>query len=211
MRHGPTGLDEERGQFARALGVAKDAERVQRVNAARTVTNNALDAEDRESLLAMLGLEAGAVEGDDKAKPDRTRWPEADADVTPAVTRGLAGYLSAVATAVGVPVEGTSYEVSDTATAYLALIRRLPDRPDHDLMLVWSERVGWAISVETQPTEPPVVLALLGGDLVPEPQAVVRFVTAVLAGDRGNGSAVGRYNRPFLAELLSPYAAAFAS
>lgn len=135
----------------------------------------------------------------------RATRPEADPDCTQALSRGLAGYLAAVAAAVGVPVEGTSYEVSDTATAYLALISRLPDRPGRDLMLLWSERGGWTMSVETQPIEAPVVLARLGGDLAPEPQAVARFVVDVLAGRTDDGLAAGRVSRPALAARLSPY------
>ncbi|WP_245617441.1 DUF6292 family protein [Amycolatopsis taiwanensis] len=42
------------------------------------------------------------------------------------------------------PPEATSFEVSDTATAYLGLARRWSARPVDDLMLVWSERHGWA-------------------------------------------------------------------
>ncbi|GAA3432670.1 hypothetical protein GCM10018954_022730 [Kutzneria kofuensis] len=91
------------------------------------------------------------VEGEDES--DRADWPESDPDCTQALSQGLAGYLAAVATAVGVPTEGTSYEVTDTATAYLALVERRPDRPGHDLMLVWSEHAGWVVSVETEPSE----------------------------------------------------------
>ena len=103
------------------------------------------------------------------------------------LSRGLAGYLRAVAGAVGVPEEATSFEISDTATAYLGLSRRWPARPGEDLMLVWSEGNGWAVAVETAPGEPPMVLAWLGGtDAVPEPAVVARFVTDVIAADRSS-------------------------
>lgn len=95
---------------------------------------------------------------------------------------GLAGYVQAVAQALQVSVEATNSEVSDTATAYLALTTRSPSYPDRDLMLVWSERCGWALAVETAPTEAPTVLAYLGADPAPRPEVVVRFVGAVLAG-----------------------------
>ncbi|MEU5696534.1 DUF6292 family protein [Actinosynnema sp. NPDC020468] len=95
---------------------------------------------------------------------------------------GLAGYVRAVAEAVGVPPEGTGHEVSDTATAYLALAEGTGD----PLMLLWSEWRGWSIAVETGPAEPAVVVAHLGAPLVPEPAAVARFVRAVLAGGRGD-------------------------
>ena len=133
-------------------------------------------------------------------------------DTHPETTRtlgqGLAGYVRAVAAAVGVPTEGTGYEVSDTATAYLGLSDRWAGR---DLMLVWSERHGWSIAVETQPTEPSVVVAHLGGgDPVPEPAVVGRFVADVEAGSptrqrpRPDFAADG--NRDVLAKRLSRYA-----
>ncbi|UQS23834.1 DUF6292 family protein [Amycolatopsis thermalba] len=101
------------------------------------------------------------------------------------LSRGLAGYLRAVAEAVGVPAEATSFEISDTATAYLGLTRRWPTRPGEDLMLVWSERNGWAVAVETDPGETPMVLAWFAGeDVVPEPAEVARFVTGVLTAER---------------------------
>lgn len=104
-------------------------------------------------------------------------------DSTADLRPGLAGYLRAVAAEVGVPSDGTSYEISDTATAYLALARRWSRRPGHDLMLEWGERDGWALAVETAPADAVEVVAYLGGDdVVPPPSEVARFVTAVIAG-----------------------------
>ncbi len=100
-------------------------------------------------------------------------------------------------------------EISDTATAYLGLPRRWLDRPDHDVMLVWSERRGWSLVVETEPTEDPVVIARHGGhDLVPSPGAVARFVADAAAGNHAGekkpapGTAATRKS---LAERLRPY------
>ncbi|HEY4021896.1 MAG TPA: DUF6292 family protein [Pseudonocardiaceae bacterium] len=102
-----------------------------------------------------------------------------------ALIRGLSGYVLAVADAVNVAVEATDFEVSDTATAYLGLAVRSEEHPDHDLMLVWSERHGWALAVETAPAEQPAVLAYLGADVVPEPSAVARFVKDALTDSSG--------------------------
>ena len=107
----------------------------------------------------------------------------AEADFS--LARGLGGYVHAVAGLLHISTEATAYEVSDTATAYLALSERSPGHPDHDLMLVWTERQGWALAVETAPAEPPAMLAYLGADLVPEPREVVRFVNDVLADPSG--------------------------
>ncbi len=118
------------------------------------------------------------------------------------LTVGLAGYVRAIAEQVGVPPEGTEFEVSDTATAYLALAEGGLDR---DLMLVWSEAHGWAVAEETAPAEPPVVLAHLGFPLVPPPRAVARFVADVLAGKPGRAKPTMGDDRAALAQRLRPY------
>jgi hypothetical protein len=125
------------------------------------------------------------------------------------LSHGLAGYLRAVAGAIGVPSEGTTFEISDTATAYLAMARQWPGRPGRDLMLVWSERTGWIVQVETDPGEQPMVVARLGGrDPVPEPEVVAKFVADALAQERSDvaGPAVSmETNRAHLAEVLTRY------
>ncbi|WIY03000.1 DUF6292 family protein [Amycolatopsis mongoliensis] len=133
--------------------------------------------------------------------------PEPD---TRSLEHSLGEYVRAVAAVVGVPDESTTVEISDTATAYLGLPHRWFDRPDHDVMLVWSERRGWSLAVETDPAEDPVVLAHQGGDdLVPPPRAVAQFVADTAAG-RHTGQErpgpVGATTRRALAERLSRYA-----
>ncbi|CAL9532146.1 hypothetical protein SUDANB95_04022 [Actinosynnema sp. ALI-1.44] len=118
------------------------------------------------------------------------------------LTEGLAGYVRAVAQQVGVPPEGTEYEVSDTVTAYLALT----EGTERDLMLVWSDVHGWSIAVETAPFEAPVVLAHLGHPVVPPPREVARFVADVLAGGSGGAEPTAKGNRQALAVRLRPYA-----
>jgi hypothetical protein len=108
------------------------------------------------------------------------------ADTDHALACGLAGYLRAVARTAGVGAEATTSEVSDTATAYLALDQRSSIAPDRDLMLTWSERDGWRIAVETDPDEPPIVLAGLGDDILPTPHTVAQFVTDLLANDQAS-------------------------
>ncbi|PXY24543.1 hypothetical protein BA062_27435 [Prauserella flavalba] len=127
----------------------------------------------------MLGLS-----GTDGARTRRASDTQSVADGVSAFADELSGYLSAVAGALGVPADGVIFEVSDTATAYVALTRRSARWPGQDLMLLWSELRGWSLSVETRPAEPSVVLAGLGGDLVPAPRVVAAFVGDVLAGRR---------------------------
>ncbi|MFC6094901.1 DUF6292 family protein [Saccharothrix lopnurensis] len=114
------------------------------------------------------------------------RRPSAPNDGAHVLARALRDYVWAVAEAVGVPRDGTTCEVTDTATAYLALGCRSADHPDHDVMLVWSASQGWSVLVETSPAEPPVVLARSTDDLVPAPEAVARFVTDSIT-RRGTG------------------------
>ncbi|WP_290060761.1 DUF6292 family protein [Amycolatopsis solani] len=128
---------------------------------------------------------------------------------TRTLERGLARYVRAVASAVGVPAESTTVEISDTATAYLGLPLRWRDRPDHDVMLVWSERRGWSLAVETEPTQSPDVIAHQGGEnLVPAPAAVARFVADTAAGRHPGPAApaaVKTASRTSLTEQLRPY------
>lgn len=118
------------------------------------------------------------------------------------ISAGLARYVRAVAEQVGVPAEGTEFEVSDTATAYLGL-----EGPGPDLMLLWNERRGWSIAVETGPAERPIVVAHFGSPLVPSPEEVARFVRDVLAGGPGGPEPEfgPEQDRRALAERLSAY------
>ena len=178
------------GEFARARAQAELETTIMRGRAVRTVSGQAVDAADLHSLLSMLGLD------------------ESDGTVT--LRSGLAGYVRAVASAVSVPPEATGFEISDTATAYLGLTERWVMRPGRDLMLIWTERNGWSVAVETNPAELPVVVGYLGGDdLVPAPHTVARFVTGVVSGRRAPVACphfpVGD-NRDALAQRLSRYA-----
>lgn len=148
---------------ARALRERLD----QRNRAMRTVAGQARDREEFTGLLSMLGLDDGPLG-------------------SPILLHALAGYIRQVATEVGVPTDAVGYEVSDTATAYLGLADRRAEQPGRDLMLVWDERLGWRIAVETVPGEAPLVVGTLDGDTVPTPGAVAMFVTEVVAGRHTN-------------------------
>ncbi len=127
-----------------------------------------------------------------------------------ALGRGLSGYVQAVAAALDVPVEGTSSEISDTATAYLGLADRSAERPGQNLMLVWSEQQGWSVAVETDPAEAPIVIADFGSDdRVPDPRTVARFASEVMAGHRPSRSRPASRapaTREELARQLASYA-----
>jgi hypothetical protein len=154
-------------QFAKSRARAQRERTDHRNRAIRTVAGQARDRDEFTGLLSMLGLDNG--EGG-----------------APALSQALADYVRQVAAAIGVPGDAVGYEVSDTATAYLGLAQRSPQYSTRDLMLVWDERLGWYVGVETLPDETPLVLSYLGGDAVPSPVTVARFVAEVVGGRRAD-------------------------
>lgn len=152
-------------QFAMSRERAQRERSDQRNRAVRTIAANARDRDEFTGLLSMLGLDDGQ-------------------GAAPSLSRSLAGYVRQVAEAIGVPADAVGYEVSDTATAYLGLAERLPEHAGRDLMLEWDERLGWHVGVEPRPGEAPFVLSYLGGDTVPPPDVVARFVADAVSGRR---------------------------
>ncbi|MGW3966141.1 DUF6292 family protein [Amycolatopsis sp. NPDC005003] len=94
-----------------------------------------------------------------------------------AAARGLRQYLLAVAAKLDAPA--WFCEVDVPAGAYVALDRRLARFPDHETALLWDERDGWAAAVESASGDEVIVLAYLGEDVLPPPDAVVEFVTGM--------------------------------
>jgi hypothetical protein len=113
-----------------------------------------------------------------------------------ALATALRDYVHAVAVAAGVPADGVTCEVTDTATAYLPLGRRSASHPDHDLMLVWGERRGWAVLLETPPGQPAIALGAMGGDAVAAPAEVARFVRSTVTSPRPGCRLPGASARP---------------
>jgi hypothetical protein len=131
---------------------------------------------------------------------------ERDGLGAPAV--GLRQYLLAVATKLDVPA--WFCDVTVPAAAYLALEHRLARFPDHETALLWDERDGWAAAVESSTGEDVVVLAYLGGDVLPKPAAVAAFVREVYAdGDAGQLAAPG-FRRPGARDGFEERLAAYA-
>ena len=159
--------DHPRQQFAASRARALREQVDQRNLAMRTVAGQARDREEFTGLLSMLGLDDGPLG-------------------SPVLLHALATYVRQVAAVLGVPADAVAYEVSDTATAYLGLTTRSDGYPSRDLMLVWDERLGWRVAVETAPDEAPLVIGHHDGDTVPTPAAVAVFVASVVAGRHTN-------------------------
>jgi hypothetical protein len=112
---------------------------------------------------------------------------DAAVDAGYAFARGLSYYLAATAAELGIGLESSTIDPGSPASAYLALDGELARFPGRELALLWDERYGWAATVETHSGEDLIVLTYLGGDLLPAPAAVARFVAAVRAGDHSVG------------------------
>ncbi|GLY42732.1 hypothetical protein Amsp01_087550 [Amycolatopsis sp. NBRC 101858] len=117
---------------------------------------------------------------------------------------GLAGYLRAVCTAVGVLPGGVGRDL-DPPVAYLALSRQCARHPERGLLLVWSAEAGWELVLEHTERRPGETLARFGEPLVPEPVAVAHFVDEAVAGRR-EGGRPARGATSDLHELLTGYA-----
>jgi len=90
--------------------------------------------------------------------------------------RGLRGYLDAVATAVGVGAESYTMDLDTPVSAYVAVDRSLSRFPGRDVALLWDEREGWSVAVETHSGEDLIVVARFGGTVIPDPRTVARFL-----------------------------------
>ncbi|WP_410589963.1 DUF6292 family protein [Amycolatopsis sp. lyj-23] len=106
-----------------------------------------------------------------------------DADLEFWFQRGLRAYLGEVARALGFGLESCTVDVDVPVSAYLAVDWRLRRFPERDVALLWDEVHGWAAAVEAACGEDMIVLSYLGGeDVLPPPDEVVRFLTALRAG-----------------------------
>ncbi|HEX3593118.1 MAG TPA: DUF6292 family protein [Pseudonocardiaceae bacterium] len=107
---------------------------------------------------------------------------------------GLRGYVALVAAALAVGLESCATDPYSPASAYIALDVRLSRYPKRDVALLWDERQGWSVCVETHSGEDLIVVAYLGRDLLAPPATVQMFVEAVVA-----GLPVGRTEPPTMA------------
>lgn len=107
-----------------------------------------------------------------------------EADFGEAALHGLRRYVRRVSEELGLRGEAFNAQTEPTASAYLALDRRLPDRPDRDVALLWTERHGWALTIETNAGEDLVVAGYLTAESLPPPEVVAEFAQSLLSGER---------------------------
>jgi hypothetical protein len=119
-----------------------------------------------------------------------------DLDGEGAAARGLRRYVRSVAEAVGVGTEASVVDLHDPIGAYLALDRCHPTCPDRDLALLWDQRHGWALGVETGTGADVRVLGYLAVELLPAPEVVGKYVEWAC-----RSGAIGAVRRPAYDEL----------
>jgi hypothetical protein len=91
-------------------------------------------------------------------------------------------YVNAVAAQWRIGPEFCVVDPEEPAWAYVALAWRLPRYPGRDVALLWDERTGWSLAVETNSGEDLIVVAGVGDSTVlPPPAGVRRFVDHLIA------------------------------
>ncbi|MGW4490028.1 DUF6292 family protein [Amycolatopsis sp. NPDC004368] len=106
-----------------------------------------------------------------------------DSDREYAFLCGLSGYVAAVSAAMGVGEASCTTDLDPPLSAYIALEMRLPQHSDRDVALLWDERHGWSVAIETNSGEDLLVVAYAGAQLVPEPARLSLFLAELIRGD----------------------------
>ncbi|MEV6714654.1 DUF6292 family protein [Lentzea sp. NPDC051208] len=101
-------------------------------------------------------------------------------------TRGVRRHVRLVARALGLSPQCCCVQGERPSNAYVALDGRLPDFPGREVALLWDERHGWSLAIETHSGEDLIVVEQHGDELRPEPSSVARWARSAL---RGDGSA----------------------
>jgi len=114
--------------------------------------------------------------------------------------RGLRCYVRLVAEAIGVSDEASLVQLDEPVCVYLALDRCPVCYPNSDLALVWDERHGWALALESVGC---ARLGWLDAGPLPAPRTVAAYVATACAGS-GFGPAApesGKLSRGLAARL----------
>lgn len=88
-------------------------------------------------------------------------------------------YALRVTRELGLSGESSCVDRQKPLRVYIAVDGRLPGHPDHDIALLWTERHGWAIAVESGAEL--TVVEHLGGAVEPPPPTVARWVRRLMA------------------------------
>lgn len=105
-----------------------------------------------------------------------------DLDAHDRTAHELRHYLASVAELVGVGCEACSIQLDHPVCAYIAVDQRLPTFPQRDVALLWDERHGWALAIETHGGSDLIVLGYLAGGLLPSPFDVAAYLKRAVDG-----------------------------
>jgi hypothetical protein len=109
-----------------------------------------------------------------------------DLDEDDPAARGLRRYVGLVADAIGVGSGASLVQLDEPVGVYLPLDRR----GDRDLALLWDERCGWALAVESGRGVDLAITGFLASELLPAPRVVADYVRrGCRHGDFGTRSA----------------------
>ena len=106
-----------------------------------------------------------------------------DLDFDDTLMRGLRRYVGLVSAAMGLPGGYACLQAERPATAYLPLDGRLPGHPDRDVALLWDEHRGWSAVVERLSGVDLIVVAEMGGAVLPLPPVVASWMRGVRLGE----------------------------
>ncbi|MQA10647.1 MAG: hypothetical protein GEU98_19255 [Pseudonocardiaceae bacterium] len=107
---------------------------------------------------------------------------DVDVEWNEAPARWLRHYVYAVADALDVGAEACCFELGMPPSAYIAVDIRHHRYPNEDVALLWDERTGWAVGIESRSGHDLRALTYLGGDPHATPETVANFVRRWLAG-----------------------------
>ncbi|MFD4368611.1 DUF6292 family protein [Rhodococcus sp. NPDC058521] len=97
----------------------------------------------------------------------------------PGGVQGFDGYIRTVVRELGVPIENWCCSTDPPMEAIVQIEGMLPGHPGRDVALVWGEKLGWALAVETRSGEDMIIVRELGGEPMPAPSVVRAFANLV--------------------------------
>ncbi|GAA0530976.1 hypothetical protein GCM10011581_28220 [Saccharopolyspora subtropica] len=104
-------------------------------------------------------------------------------DTTGQAVGGLVKYVRAVADDLGDEVSEVDVDVGGLATAIILVRSHVPTLVEFPLLLTWDEVSGWALRIETDGRGDTTPVVFMGGDILPEPESVQRFLRAATTGE----------------------------
>lgn len=128
-----------------------------------------------------------------------------DLDEDDRAARGLLRYVRLVGHALGMGSVAAVVQLDEPLGVYLPLDRCVAEHDDCDLALVWDERRGWALAVESGGGVDLRMAGFLGDELVPAPEVVAAYVDRACRGDGFGAASAPELESAGLAELLARY------